>query len=77
MSRKDALAAHHLNVGIRGRAQRSSTHLPLKKTECEKRRVSFVHVINVDAVAQGVGHARATHAKHNFLLESQLGTATV
>jgi hypothetical protein len=74
---EDALAAHHIDVGFGGGAQRSAAQLPFKQRQGEQRGVAFVHVVDVDPVAEGVGHARAAHAEHDLLLQAVVGVAAV
>ena len=74
---EDALPAHLGEVGLRGRAQRSTALLALQQSQRQQRRVAFVHVIYIHTVAQRVGHARATHAQHNLLLQAVVAVPAV
>ena len=74
---EDALAAHLLDVGLGGRAQRSAAQLPLQQRQRQQRRVAFVHVVDVYTQAQRVGHAHAAHAQHDLLLQAVVGVAAV
>ena len=39
--------------------------------------MTFVHVVDIDAVAEGVRHARAAHAQHDLLLQAVVCVAAV
>ncbi len=74
---EDALFAHLLDVGLGGLAERAAAELALEEGEGEQRGVALVHVVDVEAVAEGVGHADAAHAQHDLLLEAVVGVAAV
>ena len=74
---EDALLAYLLDVGLRGRAQRSAAQLPLQQRQRQQRRVALVHVVDVYLVAQRVRHAHSAHAQHNLLLQAVVGVAAI
>ena len=74
---KHALVAHHGQVGIGGRAQRTAAELAFEQSQREQRGVALVHVVDVDLHAQGAGDADAAHAKHDLLLEAVVGVAAI
>jgi hypothetical protein len=51
---KTHLLAHLLDVGFRGRAQRSAAQLALEQRQRQQRGVALVHVVDVYPVAQRV-----------------------
>ena len=74
---KTHLLPHLLDVGFGGRAQRSAAQLALQQRQRQQRRVALVHVVDVYAVAERVGHAHAAHAQHDLLLQAVVGVAAV
>jgi len=77
MGGKDALAADLLDVGVSNRAQRTTAQLALKQRQSQQSRMALVHVVDVDAITERIGHAHTAHAQHNLLLQAVVAVATV
>ncbi len=74
---EDALIPHLLDVGFRGRAQRSAAQLALQQAQRQQRRVALVHVVHIHSLPQRLGHAHPAHAQHNLLLQPVVAVAAI